>query len=121
MMWLGDFHNAKQLLSAMDRRMISGANRGKGGGKKTRKREARSEESLSSADQFYRIRQARAQRSRLLSMLLIPLEFDETAQEIVVPLPRAPRVGPAISFAYDEVGAPEPGNSEASTCLLYTS
>lgn len=115
MLWLGDFQNAKQLLSAMDRRISSGSNRGKSSSKNSGKNKPQAGESLSTADQFYRIRQARAQRSRMLSMLLIPLEFDETEQEIVVPLPRAPRVGPAISFAYDEVGASEANGSGANT------
>lgn len=106
MMWLGDFHNAKQLLGAMDRRIASGANRGKGrekgSGQVVGKNSPQTGAQPSPADQFYRIRQARAQRSRMLSMLLVPLSFDEAEQEMMVPLPRAPRVGPSISFAYDE-------------------
>lgn len=112
MLWLGDFHNAKQLLSAMDRR-ISAAGRG---GKAQRSQKAQksrknasslapvSAEELNPAEQFYRIRQARAHRSRLLSMVLVPLALDEARNEMAVPLPRAPDVGPAIAFAYDEAG-----------------
>ncbi len=114
MLWLGDFHNAKQIMSAMDQRIASGANRRKGGGRSGGKSGARTGEPLSAADQFYRIRQARAQRSRMLSMLLIPLEFDEAEQEMVVPLPRAPRVGPAISFAYAEASEHKAGTDLAS-------
>lgn len=116
MLWLGDFQNAKQLLSAMDRR-IGATGRGAGKAKEPRKgAPARQpEEALTTAEQFYRIRQARAQRSRLLSLVLLPLEFDESTQEIAVPLPRAPRVGPAVAFAYGDAAA---GSRLASTAAV---
>ncbi|KUF06951.1 methylase [Leucobacter sp. G161] len=101
MLWRGDFHNAKQLLSAIDRRLTKGAKGGKG----AKKSASRGPESPS--EEFYRIRQARAQRSRMLSLVLIPLEFDGSASDTgaAIPLPRAPHVSDAVAFAY----ATQPG------------
>lgn len=96
MLWLGDFHNAKQILSALDRRSAKG-------GKK-----AATRPTLTDADEFYRIRQARAQRSRMMSLILVPLAFDAANRTAVLPLPRAPQVGPAVEFAYGQ----QPGFGE---------
>lgn len=90
MLWLGDFHNAKQILSAMDRRLT------RGGGRAT------AQPVLTDADKFYRIRQARAQRSRMMSLVLVPLTFEAPSGSAVVPLPRAPHVGPAVEFGYGQ-------------------
>ena len=89
MLWLGDFHNAKQILSAIDRRLAKG-------GKKKAPRPADSD-----ADEFYRLRQARAQRSRMMSLILVPLTFDADGAA-ALPLPRAPRVDAAVAFGYGE-------------------
>ncbi|WP_241095437.1 MULTISPECIES: class I SAM-dependent methyltransferase [unclassified Leucobacter] len=89
MLWLGDFHNAKQILSAIDRRLAKG-------GKKKAPRPADSD-----ADEFYRLRQARAQRSRMMSLILVPLTFDADGAA-ALPLPRAPRVDAAVAFGYSE-------------------
>ncbi|GAA1662312.1 methylase [Citricoccus zhacaiensis] len=94
MLWLGDFHNAKQILSAIDRRLAKG-----------RTGDAAPRAVISDADAFYRLRQARAQRSRMMSLILVPLTFDAPEGAASVPLPRAPRVGPAVEFAY----AQQPG------------
>ncbi|GAA3102859.1 class I SAM-dependent methyltransferase [Nonomuraea salmonea] len=64
LLWQGDFHNARQLLTAMGRRCRPAA---PGSG-------------------FHRHRQAQSQRARTLGMLLIPYDADH-----VVPLRRAPR------------------------------
>ncbi|MBL3698843.1 methyltransferase [Leucobacter luti] len=88
MLWLGDFHNAKQLIGAVDRRLS----------REKKKPAARAP--LSDAEEFYRIRQARAQRSRMLSLILVPLEADAAGRGVVLPLPRAPRVAEAVAFAY---------------------
>lgn len=88
MLWLGDFHNAKQILGAIDRRL---ANPGK---KKT------NASTGSDSEKFYKIRQARAQRSRVMSLILVPLNFDSAGGYI--PLPRAPQVGQAAEFGYED-------------------
>jgi methylase of polypeptide subunit release factors len=123
MLWIGDYHNARQLLRAIDARSSQRIKVSKGVERAKRVGRAKGVElatraksetgtrnaagiaeagNTADADEFYRIRQARAQRSRLMSLVLIPLEFDTTGGEMVVPLPRAPRVGPAIKFAYSE-------------------
>ena len=109
MLWLGDFHNAKQILSAIDRRVAKG---GKNHKKSGRGRAAEVAEPLSDAEEFYRIRQARAGRSRILSLILVPLEIDAATGQAEVSLPRAPRMGPAIEFGYD--GWPGSGSKPAS-------
>ncbi|MGP6174525.1 methyltransferase [Corynebacterium sp. A21] len=101
MLWLGDFHNAKQILSAIDRRLDKG-------GKKTAARPP-----MSDADEFYRIRQARAQRSRMMSLILVPLAFDGAGDSAVLPLPRAPQVGPAVEFGY----GPQSGFAEGDAVV----
>lgn len=88
MLWLGDFHNAKQILGAIDRRL---ANPGK---KKT------NSSTGSDGEKFYKIRQARAQRSRVMSLILVPLNFDSAGGYI--PLPRAPQVDQAVEFGYGD-------------------
>ncbi|MCU1565664.1 MAG: methylase, partial [Pseudarthrobacter sp.] len=84
MLWHGDFHNARQILNALDRRI--------GAGKKT---------SGTLADQFYRHRQARSHRARILGLLLIPL-----GPGPVVPLRRAPDIREAAAEAYGDIGKP---------------
>lgn len=90
MLWVGDFHNAKQILSAIDRRIS----------KPSKKSPAKSE--LTDADEFYRIRQSRAQRSRMMSLLLVPLEFSADHGKATLPLSRAPKVSDAVAFGYAE-------------------
>lgn len=82
MLWHGDFHNARQILNAMDRRV--------GAGKKI---------AATPADQFYRHRQSRSHRARVLGLLLIPLDPGP-----VVPLRRAPDIGQAAAEAYGDIG-----------------
>lgn len=62
MLWTGDYHNARQLLSAMARRLPDGTRKG------------RKHDAGSVADAFYRYRQSRSQRARILGLLLVPLE-----------------------------------------------
>jgi SAM-dependent methyltransferase len=85
MLWHGDFHNARQILNAMDRRMGTGK-------KKT---------ADTPADEFYRHRQSRSHRARVLGLLLIPLDPGP-----VVPLRRSPDVQEAVVEAYGEIGEP---------------
>ncbi|MEV4254051.1 class I SAM-dependent methyltransferase [Spirillospora sp. NPDC049652] len=80
LLWRGDFHNARQLLSALGRRV-------RGGGK-TPKGDARTV--------FYAYREARAREASLLSRLLVPLDADNA-----VPLRRAPDVRQAVGRVYE--------------------
>ena len=85
MLWHGDFHNARQILNALDRRI--------GAGKK--------ETAATPADKFYRHRQSRSHRARILGLLLIPLDPGP-----VVPLRRAPDIRQAAAEAYGDIGEP---------------
>lgn len=91
MLWLGDYQNARQMLGAMDRRLS------KRSGLKS-DTEAPGPHEAIGPNEFYRIRQARAQRSRLLSLVLVPIALDPLS----VPLPRAPKLGDAIQFGYGD-------------------
>lgn len=62
LLWRGDYHNARQLLQAMGRRMD------KRGGK------AKAPSGASAAERFHLHRMAQAQRARTLSMLLVAFE-----------------------------------------------
>lgn len=86
MLWTGDYHNARQLLSAMGRRAPDAA----------KPKRQRADEST--AERFYKYRQARAQRSRMLSMLMVPVE-----PGAVVALRRAPDISEAWHNAFGEV------------------
>ncbi|HJW24092.1 MAG TPA: class I SAM-dependent methyltransferase [Rhodocyclaceae bacterium] len=88
LLWRGDFHNARQLLQALGRRIDRKAAR-------SRKVPA------SPAEAFHLHRQAQAQRARTLGMLLLPFEAGH-----VVPLRRAPDVRQACSEAYGPAEEP---------------
>lgn len=83
LLWLGDYHNGRQMLSALSRRISPFA--------------AKSTDEIS--QQFYKYRQARSNRSRLLGLLTIPVTTGG-----VVPLRRAPD----IRAAWDEIGTTHP-------------
>jgi SAM-dependent methyltransferase len=85
MLWQGDFHNARQILNALDRRVGSGK-------KKT---------ADSPADEFYRHRQSRSHRARVLGLLLVPLDPGP-----VVPLRRSPDIQAAAEEAYGDISEP---------------
>ncbi|MET1021038.1 MAG: class I SAM-dependent methyltransferase [Arthrobacter sp.] len=85
MLWHGDFHNARQILNAMDRRMAA------------RKKNAAG----TPADEFYRHRQFRSHRARVLGLLLVPLDPGP-----VVPLRRSPDIREAAAEAYGEISEP---------------
>lgn len=84
LVWSGDYHNARQLLQALarrvDRRRVPAAG--------------------DPATAFHAYRQAQAQRAHLLGLLLIPLAGGS------IPLRRAPD----LSMALDEALGPVPGN-----------
>lgn len=78
-LWRGDFHNAKQLMQAIARRLDK------------RDRKTGSEGEKESSKIFYKYRQVRLQRARTLSAVLIPFGDD-----YLIPLKRAPDVREAI-------------------------
>lgn len=80
LLWRGDFHNARQLLQALARRID---------------RKPRKARPASLTEAFHLHRQAQAQRARTLGMLLLPFEADHR-----VPLRRAPDVTQACLEAY---------------------
>jgi SAM-dependent methyltransferase len=88
MLWQGDFHNARQILNALDRRVGSGKKKAADG----------------PADEFYRHRQSRSHRARVLGLLLIPLDPGPAGP--VVPLRRSPDVRDAVTEAYGELSEP---------------
>jgi methylase of polypeptide subunit release factors len=86
MLWRGDFHNARQLLQALSRRLE----------RKPRRAQRNAPRSMPSlAEAFHLHRQSQAQRARILGMLLVTLESDYR-----VPLRRAPDVRQACIEAY---------------------
>jgi len=89
LLWRGDFHNAKQLLQALSRRIDRKPHR--------ERKPPRLASSMTEA--FHLHRQAQAQRSRVLGMLLLPLDADYR-----VPLRRAPEVQLACEEAYGAGG-----------------
>ncbi len=90
-LWRGDFQNARQLLSAMARRVD----------RKPRKPVRNNDPAAAPADSFHRHRLAQSQRARVLGMLLLPFEGNYT-----VPLRRAPDVKLACAEAYGPGGEP---------------
>ncbi len=80
-LWRGDFQNAKQLLSAVQRRIDKAGKRQKTG-------------TLSPQERFHRYRLARVHRAQLLSRLLV-----EVSANLKIELPRAPDVTEAIKEA----------------------
>ena len=106
LLWRGDFHNARQLLQALARRVDRKPHRkpgSKGAG-------AAAQPAPSLAEAFHLHRQAQAQRARVLGMVLLPLNADFT-----VPLRRAPDFRAACTEAY---GAPGGQGDDASVVSL---
>ncbi|MFE0190567.1 methyltransferase [Streptomyces sp. NPDC058989] len=91
LLWRGDFHNARQLLKAMARRID---------------RRPRKAPPADATQAFHLHRAAQNQRARILGMLLIPLDATHA-----VPLHRAPDVREACTRAY---GPGEPAPAETS-------
>ncbi|WP_374229308.1 methyltransferase [Streptomyces sp. NEAU-YJ-81] len=88
LLWRGDYQGARQLLTALARRIDRGPRRAK----------ERRAPAASPAEAFHRHRQAQSRRARLLGMLLVPLDAD-----FGVPLRRAPDVRQACAEAYGPV------------------
>jgi methylase of polypeptide subunit release factors len=91
MLWRGDFHNARQLLSAIARRES----------RPRRPSRKQTPEPASPADAFHRYRMDAARRAHILGLLLIELEPDHSA-----PLRRAPDVRQAVTEAMGPGDAP---------------
>jgi len=89
LLWRGDFHNARQLLTAM-------AHRADRPPRKAKQRP----ETASNLDAFQRERQLRAQRARTLGMLLIPVEAGYS-----IALRRAPDLRDACMEAWGPPGS----------------
>lgn len=80
LLWRGDFHNGKQLLQALARRID---------------RKPRKLQPASLTEAFHLQRQAQGQRARILGSLLLPFEAGHR-----IPLPRAPEVAQACLEAW---------------------
>ncbi len=91
LLWQGDYHQARQMLQALGRRMERKAVR------KNTKTAATATTIVSTTDitlSFHQHRQAQAQRARILGMVLVPV-----TAELSVPLRRAPEVRLALEQA----------------------
>lgn len=108
LLWRGDFHNARQLLQALARR-VDRKPRHKGGPQG--KAGARGKPVPSPAEAFHLHRQAQAQRARVLGMVLVPV-----AADFSVPLRRAPDLQAACTEAWGPSGTAE--EAEASVVSL---
>ena len=93
LLWRGDFHNARQLLAAMTRRIDA----------RYIRHEQKSDRASAPLDAmaFHRYRMHQAQRARTLGMLLLPFE-----QGHRVPLRRAPNVVEACTEAWGRGNEP---------------
>lgn len=80
--WKGDYHNAKQLLQAVQRRI------------KKHAPASDATDPVSMSKEFYRHRQHQAHKAQLLSRLMVVVEAD-----LSIKLPRAPDLSKAISEA----------------------
>ncbi len=100
LLWRGDFHEARQMLTAM----------GKRADRAQRKPRAAAAASDGPAEAFHLYRQARSQRARTLNALLVPLNDDYTIR-----LRRAPDVRQACVEAW---GPPEIASVTSLRALL---
>lgn len=89
MLFSGDYHNARQLLSAIARRIPAGT------------KPKRTAAAPTTAERFYKYRQARTHRARILSLLLVPVDPGPA-----VPLRRAPDIAEAWTNAFGDVAGP---------------
>ena len=95
LLWQGDFHQARQMLQALGRRVDKAAER-------TAQRHAKGAPRAADITQVYHLhRKAQAERARILGLLLVPFEADHA-----IPLRRAPDVRLACAEAHGAVDAP---------------
>ncbi len=90
LLWRGDFHNARQMLQALARRIDKTPVR-----KKRAHAKPAAAASASPADAFNLHRQVQSQRARVLGMVLIPFAADHS-----IPLRRAPDARMACTEAW---------------------
>ena len=103
LLWRGDFHNARQLLQALARRIERTNERSeqrkiKKAANKSAKSPESTSESVAIPNLFHQQRQIQAQRSRILSRLLLELDTDYVSQ-----LRRAPDVSAACIAAFGQL------------------
>ena len=112
MLWRGDFHNAKQLLQALTRRIERSEQRKieKAGNKDKAADTVVTPEKIPNL--FHQQRQTQAQRSRVLSRLLLELDANYVSQ-----LRRAPDVSAACTAAFGSLDKPLDKELDDS-CLL---
>lgn len=89
MLYTGDYHNARQLLGAIARRIPAGS------------KPKRTAAVPTTAERFYKYRQGRTHRAKILSMLLVPIDPGP-----VVSLRRAPDITEAWTNAFGEISVP---------------
>ena len=95
LLWRGDFHNARQLLQALARRIDKTPERKK---RLQNKAATTPVATAAPADAFHQHRQAQAQRARVLGMVLLPFNADYS-----IPLRRAPDTRLACTEAWGPV------------------
>ncbi|WP_010541299.1 methyltransferase [Dietzia alimentaria] len=98
-LWRGDFHNARQLLRALDRRLE----------KRAERKASRAPRDAEPGQLFHANRLARSQRAAILGKILVELETDHTIE-----LRRAPDVRDACGHAYGEPS----GEADGQTSLV---
>jgi methylase of polypeptide subunit release factors len=91
-LWRGDFHNARQLLQAVTRRIER---------QNSKPSENKTDAPLTAQERFHRHRMKQAQRSDILNRLLV-----EVAAGMTLNLKRAPDITAACTAALDHVSAP---------------
>ncbi|WP_067693258.1 class I SAM-dependent methyltransferase [Nocardia jejuensis] len=100
MLWRGDYHNARQLLRALDRRVQRDTERKNTERKNTERKNTErknTERKNTGAESFSDYRAARSARARMLGMLLVEVESDYS-----LALRRAPDIRQACVEAYGE-------------------
>jgi methylase of polypeptide subunit release factors len=95
LLWRGDYHNARHLLDALARRVERHECRNR------RDRESKRGDALDARRAFDRHRAHQAQRARILSLLLLPVDAGH-----VLPLRRAPDVAQACVEAHGPAADP---------------
>jgi len=103
LLWRGDFHNGRQLLQALGRRVDKPP---RADGRTTKPAAARADATALAREAFTRHREAQARRAALLGRVLLEFEPDYT-----IALRRAPDVRAALTEAW---GAPDGTPSVAS-------
>jgi methylase of polypeptide subunit release factors len=113
LLWRGDFHNAKHLIAALERRLDKRQNK-RAPGRPSKPDTAQNKQSTPAdlAAAFYRHRQAQAQRARVLSMVLLPFQADYG-----IHLRRAPDVRLACSEAWGNASKAESGAGKISEAV----